>query len=86
MGTLAQTDEKRTPMATVGRRVARVKATRAMDLEEAANIVLVMKEVRREGRVDGIRKRKERKEKGNEKKKGEREKEIGPRQQGATVW
>lgn len=42
MGTLAQTEEKRTPMATVGRRVARVKATRAMDLEEAANIVRVL--------------------------------------------
>jgi hypothetical protein len=51
---LAQTEEKRTPMATVGRRVARVKATRAMDLEEAANIVIVMgEEERRSMRREG---------------------------------
>ncbi len=39
MGTLDQTEVKRTPMAAVGRRVARVRATRAKDLEWAANMV-----------------------------------------------
>lgn len=85
MGTLVQAEVKRRPMAAVGRMAARVKATRAMDLEVAANIAKVNEgrgtrgaEVRRESVSEELKERREerrekkrRKEKKKERKKKE---------------
>ena len=59
-------------MATVGRRVARVKATRAMDLEEAANIVRVCDGGRYEGKGGLMNEREKKKEKKRKRRKKKR--------------
>jgi len=78
MGTLVQAEVKRRPMAAVGRMAARVKATRAMDLEVAANIAKVNEgggaEVRSESGSEELKERREKREKREERREKKRRK------------